>query len=519
MDSCLLCLEFNKDFLDFIQVNTMRWQELEITKILEKHFWSLRTIQTGTWLCLTCWKELDSFHKFYLRIEEAHINFGKVNLDKEFKEENVMENLAASCLEPEILIEPNAQEILEDEETTCIKSNNKLDSGKNLLNNDPLEKVVVIKTKNKRNLINKTKTEIKSELHHSSDSASDREEDNNSQESSKEAKQKMERLNRKETDKFIAENFEQMFCDLCGVPFENFSSMQKHFSRKHERKGYLLCCNRKFYERNNLVDHLQCHLNPDYFKCTQCGKILSDRKNFKSHQLRVHRPNDVVLKHSCDICGKSFTQGYVLRTHKLTHLPKEEKKFPCTECGKFYGNSYLLKIHTEVVHLKKQAKVCYICGKTLGTSTEYKTHMNKHEGIPTPVINCDVCGLRLISERSLKLHKESQHPVGGKQDHPCPICHKISPTARALKKHINTMHERGCDHKCTMCGKAFRRPETLKEHIASQHTGATLYTCPWCPKTFNSNGNMHAHRKNVHPKECLELKLQRYSRNIPPEIS
>ncbi|KNC21319.1 Transcription factor grauzone, partial [Lucilia cuprina] len=184
-----------------------------------------------------------------------------------------------------------------------------------------------------------------------------------------------------------------------------------------------------------------------------------------------------------------------------------------------YGNSYLLKIHTEVVHLKKQAQVCYICGKTLGTSTEYKTHMNKHEGIPAPVINCDVCGLRLISKRSLKLHKESQHPVGGKQDHPCPICHKISPTARALKKHINTMHEKGCDHKCTMCGKAFRRPETLKEHIASQHTGATLYTCPWCPKTFNSNGNMHAHRKNVHPKECLELRLQRYSRNIPPEIS
>ncbi|KAI8128859.1 Transcription factor grauzone [Lucilia cuprina] len=351
-----------------------------------------------SWLCLTCWKELDQFHKFYLRIEEAHIQFGKINLGKEFKEENDMKNFAACCLEPEILIEPN---ILEDEETSCLKTNNKADIGVNQLNNDPLEKTIVIKTKKKRNFINKTKTDIKSEPDHSSDSASEREEDNpNSHESSKEAKQKIKRLNRKEKDKFIVENFDQMFCDVCGVPFENFSSMLKHFSREHKRKGYLLCCNRKFYERNNLVDHLQCHLNPDYFKCPQCGKVLSDRKNFKSHLLRVHRPKDVVLKHSCEICGKSFTQGYVLRTHKLTHLPKEEKKFPCTECGKF-----------------------------------------------------------------------------------------------------------------------FRRPETLKEHIASQHTGATLYTCPWCPKTFNSNGNMHAHRKNVHPKECLELRLQRYSRNIPPEIS
>lgn len=127
-----------------------------------------------------------------------------------------------------------------------------------------------------------------------------------------------------------------------------------------------------------------------------------------------------------------------------------------------YGSSSLLKLHIDVVHLKKNAKICYICGKTLGNSAEYKAHMNKHEGIPPPVINCDVCGLRLSCERSLRLHKETQHPVGGKKDHPCPVCHKISPTARALKKHIITMHEKGCDHKCTMCDKAFRRPETLR---------------------------------------------------------
>lgn len=48
------------------------------------------------------------------------------------------------------------------------------------------------------------------------------------------------------------------------------------------------------------------------------------------------------------------------------------------------------------------------------------------------------------------------------------------------------------------------------------HTGNALYTCPWCPKTFNSNGNMHAHRKNVHPIESLQLKLQKYSKTVTP---
>ena len=88
--------------------------------------------------------------------------------------------------------------------------------------------------------------------------------------------------------------------------------------------------------------------------------------------------------------------------------------------------------------------------------------MNKHEGIPAPEISCDICGLRLCSERGLKLHKDSQHPVGGKQDYPCPKCPKVSPTPMALKKHINTMHEKGYDHKCTICAKAFKRPDALR---------------------------------------------------------
>ena len=92
--------------------------------------------------------------------------------------------------------------------------------------------------------------------------------------------------------------------------------------------------------------------------------------------------------------------------------------------------------------------------------------MNKHEGIPAPDISCDVCGLRMANERSLKRHKQSQHPIGGKKEHPCPICPKVSPTVKALKKHINTMHEKGYDHKCTICEKAFKRADGLKVSIA-----------------------------------------------------
>lgn len=50
------------------------------------------------------------------------------------------------------------------------------------------------------------------------------------------------------------------------------------------------------------------------------------------------------------------------------------------------------------------------------------------------------------------------------------------------------------------------------------HTGNDLYKCPWCPKTFNSNGNMHNHRKKVHPKEWEEARRKRYSGKLPPNF-
>ncbi|XP_065368122.1 transcription factor grauzone-like [Calliphora vicina] len=534
MDSCLLCLEFNKGLQNSIETNSTRWQELNITKLLEKHFWPLNTMQPRSWMCLSCWQKLDDFNKFYLGIEEAHFNLGKIKVEENLllsKEEissQESENFAYCCLEPEILMDQNELgDLIVDKESSLKRNRKKPSLDENsILKKDPLAKVT--KPRNVKKLKTMTSTEtnlpeqnedepnIKSEPDDfsnsdCSDSMNDDDEDSDDEvykNSSDRVKKNI--FHKKENDQFIVEHFKQMSCDLCEVPFENFSAMRKHFATMHDQKGYLVCCNRKFYQRTRLVEHLQLHLNPDQFKCNECGKVLSCPRNYKNHMLRLHRPSDVNLKHFCEICDKSFTQESLLRKHKLKHLPEEEKKFPCAECGKFYASSYLLNHHTKAVHLKKFVKICFICGKAISTTAEYKIHMDKHEGIPQPIISCDVCGLRLTSDRGLKRHKENQHPVGGKQEHHCPICPKISPTLKALRKHINTMHKKGIEHKCTICGKAFKRAEVLREHMAS-HTGTPLYTCPWCPKTFNSNGNMHAHRKKVHPKEWEESKLQKYS--------
>lgn len=49
----------------------------------------------------------------------------------------------------------------------------------------------------------------------------------------------------------------------------------------------------------------------------------------------------------------------------------------------------------------------------------------------------------------------------------------------------------------------------------AKHIGKPLHACGFCPKTFYSNGQMHAHRKRVHPMEWQESVREKFSGNLP----
>ena len=338
-------------------------------------------------LCLLCWEELNSFHKFYMRIEEAHINFGRpikvgnktqildkaISSDKEDDKDLIQYGL----LEPEILInksvekkevemlftrkiepqdESYADNPIEDESVF-------LATGNDLSNKDPLKKstktrnktikrkietkytsnflskinkldTIEIKRENPKNDEDGDKNEnIKADDNSDSDNSSDNDDSSCKTKCKKRKNYYKHRTNRLEIDQFIDKHLKDIVCELCKTNFETYAALRQHFSSIHKQKGYVICCNKKLFNRTRLVDHIQFHLNPDHLKCGECGRVMSDSIHLERHMVRFHGATALEKKY-CDVCQKPFIDDYRLRNHKLTHLPDEEKKFPCQECGK-----------------------------------------------------------------------------------------------------------------------------------------------------------------------------------------
>lgn len=104
----------------------------------------------------------------------------------------------------------------------------------------------------------------------------------------------------KEYDRIIAEYF-KIKCNLCNSSLENFMDLRDHFEVKHKQCGYVRCCNRTFYSRASLVDHIYGHIKPDYLKCKVCDKVYTSRYNLIAHS-KIHGDKSELFK--CDKCDK-----------------------------------------------------------------------------------------------------------------------------------------------------------------------------------------------------------------------
>ncbi|XP_055838411.1 transcription factor grauzone-like [Episyrphus balteatus] len=298
----------------------------------------------------------------------------------------------------------------------------------------------------------------------------------------------------KEFDEIIQKNM-NLSCNMCQVRLIDFAELKRHFRAVHKRRGYAVCCNKRLFKRGLVVDHINVHNNPEHFKCTKCGKILADRMCLRNHDLLFHQ-TDEEKTFKCPYCPKKYAKQYLLDHHSVKHVPQDECTFFCAECGKGFPTNSTLTKHINQIHSTMYDKMCEICAKLIRGNANFDRHMEEHEGIVQPQVQCTLCGSWLKDKNSLRKH---MYKHDGKT-YTCNACGKIAPTKSALQSHKRYVHDLSPKFHCTYCDKSFKKAVNLKEHMTT-HTGEVLYTCPHCPKTFNSKANMHSHRKKKHREE------------------
>lgn len=62
--------------------------------------------------------------------------------------------------------------------------------------------------------------------------------------------------------------FVSLVCDICqnNHQYRTFKDVQEHFQNKHQIRGYVTCCDKKFHRKDRLMNHITNHINPDAFK-------------------------------------------------------------------------------------------------------------------------------------------------------------------------------------------------------------------------------------------------------------
>ncbi|XP_017056125.1 zinc finger protein 239 [Drosophila ficusphila] len=217
--------------------------------------------------------------------------------------------------------------------------------------------------------------------------------------------------------------------------------------------------------------------------------------------------------HSCDVCGRRFSEAYNLRIHKMTHT--DEKPHVCEDCGKGFRQLNKLRIHA-VTHTADRPHKCDICGKGFRYANYLSVHRRLHTGEkPYPCL-VKGCQLAFHSIHARRIHTKLRHPAQTDPDpespleeqsqqatsvlsFTCPVCGRVLTDQCYLSIHLKR-HYNQRDFACPQpqCGKRFFSASELKHHQIS-HSQLRPFACPLCPARFLRKSNHKQHLK-VHKR-------------------
>ncbi|XP_067648381.1 uncharacterized protein [Eurosta solidaginis] len=136
-------------------------------------------------------------------------------------------------------------------------------------------------------------------------------------------------------------------------------------------------CPRKYRSKYALIKHLRVHTKmPDKpYSCPDCFMHFKHFSELDRHDLQHHA---TVRPYKCDECSKRFSTRTALKIHRQIHEVKG-RNFRCPECDQRFKFEKSLNLH-RISH-KTMRHSCDICNKSYIRLTQLKTHKNRYHQI------------------------------------------------------------------------------------------------------------------------------------------
>lgn len=123
-------------------------------------------------------------------------------------------------------------------------------------------------------------------------------------------------------DKQIRE-YANLSCTICQENHISFKNLTQHYEIMHHIKGYAICCDKKFYRKDRLMNHIINHIDPDAFKYD----LIINRRSYQMRKFLFYFHN-----FRCPECGYISKDKVLLRIHLKGHLPPDQREFECDKC-------------------------------------------------------------------------------------------------------------------------------------------------------------------------------------------
>ncbi|XP_044597066.1 zinc finger protein 28-like isoform X2 [Cotesia glomerata] len=200
----------------------------------------------------------------------------------------------------------------------------------------------------------------------------------------------------------------------------------------------------------------------NYYKCSDCNKVLSTVYNFLTHR-NTHSEDTPYV---CETCGKGFKAASALTRHKATHGSR--KKYPCDLCDRVLSSKSAIEEHLRT-HSSDRPFTCQFCDKSFKQKSALYSHKKFHLTDATSKHKCSTC--ERVFPRSQELKK---HILVHTHEKPycCDICGKKFRTSGCVSRH-KRIHTTEKIHKCNICGAQFGQKRYLKNHCRCKHKTTT----------------------------------------------